>query len=206
MVLISLVPTLVLMVFYVSTFRRMCAVLHMAFFCSSRTSWLPGMLPTYFLSDFEMVPVAPIITGITVVFTFHIRWISIVRSLYFKKFSASFLITFLSPEMETSISMHVLFSLSRIIISGLLLGIVLSVRTCWSHLSPLGCFYWFWHMFRPVFCIHYYYYYYYYYYLPSPKEYFSALLLLDTIPTYRVVAMFTNAVRGLSALNRVAEP
>ena len=29
--------------------------------------------PTYFLNDFEMVPVAPIITGITVVFTFHIR-------------------------------------------------------------------------------------------------------------------------------------
>ena len=42
---------------------------NMAVFCSSRTSWLPDMLPTYF----EMVPVAPIITGITVVFTVHIR-------------------------------------------------------------------------------------------------------------------------------------
>ena len=30
-----------------------------------------------------MVPVAPIITGITVVFTFHIHLISIVRSLYY---------------------------------------------------------------------------------------------------------------------------
>ena len=90
MVRISLVPTLVLMVFYVSTFRRMCAVPNMAVFCSSRTSWLPGMLPTYFLNDFEMVPVAPIITGITVVFTFHIRWISIVRSLYFKIFQLFF--------------------------------------------------------------------------------------------------------------------
>jgi hypothetical protein len=39
---------------------------------------------TYFLNDFEMVPVAPIITGITLVFTFHMRCISIVRSLYFK--------------------------------------------------------------------------------------------------------------------------
>ena len=124
---ISLVPTLVLMVFYVSTFRRMCAVPNMSVFCSSRTSWLSGMLPTYFLNDFEMVPVAPVITGITVVFTFHIRLISIVRSLYFKFFSASFLITLLSPEMVTSIGMHVLFSLSRIILSGLLLGIVLSV-------------------------------------------------------------------------------
>ena len=133
MVHISLVPTLVLMVFYVSTFRRMCAVPNMAVFCSSRTSWLPGMLPTYFLNDFEMVPVAPLITCISVVFTFHIRWISIIRSLYFKIFSASFLITLLSPEMATSISMHVFFSLSRLIISGLWLGKVLSVRTCWFH-------------------------------------------------------------------------
>ena len=43
---------------------------------------------TYF-QDFETVPVAPIITGITFVFTFHMRCISIVRSLYFRIFSAS---------------------------------------------------------------------------------------------------------------------
>jgi hypothetical protein len=48
------------------------------------------MLLTYFLHDFEMVPVAPIITGITLVFTFHMLCISIVRSLYFKIFSGSF--------------------------------------------------------------------------------------------------------------------
>jgi hypothetical protein len=29
------------------------------------------MVLTYFLNDFEMVPVAPIITGITLVFIFH---------------------------------------------------------------------------------------------------------------------------------------
>ena len=68
----------------------MCAVPNMAVFCSSFTSWFPGMLLMYFLNDFEMVPVAPIITGITLVFTFHMRCISIVRSLYFKIFSASF--------------------------------------------------------------------------------------------------------------------
>ena len=51
-----------------------------------------------FLNDFEMVPVAHIITGITLVFTFHVRCISIVRFLCFKIFSASFLITFLSPD------------------------------------------------------------------------------------------------------------
>jgi hypothetical protein len=48
----------------------------------------------------------------------------------------------LSPEIATSINMHVPFSLSRIIMPGLLLGMVLSVCTC---------------------CCCYYYYYYYYY-------------------------------------------
>jgi hypothetical protein len=48
------------------------------------------MLLTYFLNDFEIVPLAPIITGITLAFTFHMRCISIVSSLYFKIFSASF--------------------------------------------------------------------------------------------------------------------
>ena len=52
---------------------------------------------------------------------------------YFRIFSNSFLITFLSPQIATSINSHVPFSLSQIIISGLLLGTVLSVRTCWFH-------------------------------------------------------------------------
>ena len=38
MVSISLVPALVLLYFYVSTFRRMCAVPNTAVFCSSFTS------------------------------------------------------------------------------------------------------------------------------------------------------------------------
>ena len=41
------------------------------------------MLLTYFLNVFEIVPVAPIITDITFVFTFHMRCVSIVRSLYY---------------------------------------------------------------------------------------------------------------------------
>ena len=80
MVLISLVSVLDLLYFYVSTFRSVCAVPNMmAVFCSSFTSCFPGMLLTYFLNDLEIVPVAPIITGITFVFTFHMRCISIVR-------------------------------------------------------------------------------------------------------------------------------
>ena len=118
MVLISLVPALNLLYFYISTFRSMCAVPNMAVFCSSLTSYFPGMLLTYFLNYFEIVPVAPIITGITFVFTFHMSCISIVRSLYFRIFSASFLVTFLYPEIATSINIHVPFSLSRIIMSG----------------------------------------------------------------------------------------
>ena len=67
-VLILLVPVLTLLYFHISTFRSMCAVPNMAVFCSSMTSWFPRMLLTYFLNDYEMVPVAPNITGITFVF------------------------------------------------------------------------------------------------------------------------------------------
>ena len=71
MVPISLVPELAVLYFYVCTFRSMCAVPNMAVFCSSFMSWFPGMLLIYFLNDFEMVQVTPIITGITIVFNFH---------------------------------------------------------------------------------------------------------------------------------------
>ena len=54
-----------------------------------------------------MVPVAPIITGTTFVFTFHMRCIAVVRSLYFRLFSAFFVVTFLSPEIATFIDIHV---------------------------------------------------------------------------------------------------
>jgi hypothetical protein len=54
---VSLVPALTLLYFYVSTFRSLCAVPNMAVFCSSLTSWFPGILLAYFLNDFEMVPV-----------------------------------------------------------------------------------------------------------------------------------------------------
>ena len=75
MVPISLVPALALLYFYVSIFRSMCAVPNMAVFCSSFTSQFPGMLLMYFLNDFEMVPVAPIITGITLVHWYHFQFL-----------------------------------------------------------------------------------------------------------------------------------
>jgi len=103
MVLISLVSVLNLLHFYISTFQNTRAVPNMAVFWSSSTSCFPGMLLTYFLNNFEMVPVTPIIAGIAFVFTFHMHCISIVMSLCFRIFSASFLITFLSPEIIITI-------------------------------------------------------------------------------------------------------
>ena len=41
------------------------------FFLSSLISYFRGMLLRYCLRDYEMVPVAPIMTGITLAFTFH---------------------------------------------------------------------------------------------------------------------------------------
>ena len=100
MVFISLISVLNLSYFYISPFRSMCAVPNMAVFCSSSTSWFPSMLLTYFLNVFEIVPVAPIFTGITSVFTFHMRFTSIVRSLYFRIFlSHIIIIIFLGFEI-----------------------------------------------------------------------------------------------------------
>jgi hypothetical protein len=60
-----------------------CAVPSTAVFCRSLTSCFPGTLLKYFLKDFEIVPVAPIITGVTFVFTFHVRCISVIRYYYY---------------------------------------------------------------------------------------------------------------------------
>jgi len=48
MVPLFLVPALAILFFYVSTFRSTCAVPNMAVFCSSLTSWFPGMSLTYY--------------------------------------------------------------------------------------------------------------------------------------------------------------
>jgi hypothetical protein len=49
MVPISLAPVLALMYFYISSLRSMCAVPKMAVFCSSLTSWFPGMVLTFII-------------------------------------------------------------------------------------------------------------------------------------------------------------
>ena len=129
----ALFPVLNLLYFYINAFRSMCAVPNMAVFCSSLISCFPGMLLRYFLNDFGKVPAAAIIAGITFDFTLHMRCISVIRTLYFRVFSASFLVTFLSPEIAISNSTHVPLSLSQIMMSVLLLGMVLSVCICRFH-------------------------------------------------------------------------
>jgi hypothetical protein len=88
--------------------------------------------------------VAPMITLMTKHFMFNIRWISILKFLYFNLFSDS-CIKFLSDCIAASISKQILSFTFLIIMSGLFARTSLSV--C------ISCFH----------CPYYYYYYYYYY-------------------------------------------
>ena len=54
-------------------YSNMCAVPNMAVVGSSLISWFPGMLLRYCMSDFEIVPIAPVITGINFAFIFHMH-------------------------------------------------------------------------------------------------------------------------------------
>jgi len=117
--------------FCVSTFQSMCAAPKMIVFLSSVMPCFPGTLLRYFLDDFEVVSVTHVIPGITFAFIFHVRCISVVRFLYLSIFSDSLSITFLFPEIATAINAHVRFRLLQIMMSGLLLGVVLSIFACW---------------------------------------------------------------------------
>ena len=75
----------------------MCAVSNMAVFCSSLISCFNCMLLRYCLSDLEMVPVAPVITGITV-FYIQNEFCFYCKVFMFTIFSASLLIKVLSSE------------------------------------------------------------------------------------------------------------
>ena len=90
--------------FDISTFRSVCAVPNMAVFCSSLISCFPGVLFRYCLSDFEMVPLAPVTAAITFAFMVYMRSITSVRSLYFKVISVSFPITLFSSEIPAPIN------------------------------------------------------------------------------------------------------
>jgi hypothetical protein len=59
----------------------MCAVPSMAVLCSSVVLCLPNMLLKYFLNDFEMVPVVPVITDITPFFLHSIYAVFLLEGL-----------------------------------------------------------------------------------------------------------------------------
>ena len=77
-------------------------------------SCFPGMYFRYFLNDFEVVQFARISTATAFVLTYHMSCIAIARSLNFTIFLASFMDTFLSPDIALSIKKRVPFSLARI--------------------------------------------------------------------------------------------
>jgi hypothetical protein len=83
--------------------------------------------------------VAPMITGITKHFMFHIHWISILKFLYFNFFSDSFCITFLSDGIVTSISEQILSYMFLIIMLDLLFARTsLSVCIPWFHSTVIS--------------------------------------------------------------------
>jgi hypothetical protein len=81
--------------------NEMCAMPNMAVFFNSLISCFPDMMLRYYLSYFDMVPVAPIFTGITFAFLINMRKISIISSFYFNLFLTTFLLTILSSEIAT---------------------------------------------------------------------------------------------------------
>jgi len=127
-----LLPTFCLSHFYISTCRSMCAVPNMAVFCSSVISYFPGCCSGIFSMILKWFQLPLLLLVSFLIFTFHMCCRSIKRSSYeyFQTLSASLLITFLSPEIPTSINIHLPFSLSRIMMSVVLLGMVLSVCPC----------------------------------------------------------------------------
>ena len=103
---VMLFPMFNALYIYISTSRSTCAVSSKAVCCSSLMSCFTCMVLRCVLNDFEMVPVAPIVTGYQFVLIFHIRCICNVSSLCFKIFSACLLITILPPEVRMSLNRH----------------------------------------------------------------------------------------------------
>jgi hypothetical protein len=85
------------------------------------------------VNDFEMALFASTVTHITFVSTFNMSCISMSRSLNIRIFSAYSLIAFLPHELAACSNIIVPFSLSRLNMSGLLLGMFRSVFTCRFH-------------------------------------------------------------------------
>jgi hypothetical protein len=73
----------------------LCDVPSIAVFCSESNECFLVIYSKFFLKLRVTIPVAPIVTGIIIHFSFHIRCISITKLSYFNFFSASFYTTLL---------------------------------------------------------------------------------------------------------------
>lgn len=112
------------------TFLVTCDVSSTADICTETTQYFPGIVSRHFHSLLIRNPVAPMITGVIKHWIFHIRWIFILKCLYFNLFSDSFCITFLSGDIATSISKQRLAFLFLLIVFGL----------SFYHLIPQYCY------------------------------------------------------------------
>ena len=92
-----------------------------------------SQLLSYFLNDFEIVPVVPILTGIAFVFTLHMNCISVVRLYVLESSQLISLSHFCLLKLQHLLIYMFFFSLSWIIMSGLLSGVVLLVYICWFY-------------------------------------------------------------------------
>ena len=109
--------------FYIITSRSVCAVSDMADFCSSLLHSFPVSCSGIYWMTLRWFQFTHLL--LVFFFTFHIRSICTVSFLYFIIFSASFLITFLSPEIALSVNMRIPCHARFIVI--------LSVCTCSFH-------------------------------------------------------------------------
>jgi hypothetical protein len=131
-------PQLRLQVSDCSTFLIMCDAPSIAIFCRESIECFPGIVSRYFLSSLVTISVALMISDMTKQFMFHMRWISILKLLYFNLFSDSFCITFLSDGIATSISKQTLSFLFFIIMSGLFTRTSLLVCTTLLHSTVIS--------------------------------------------------------------------
>ena len=120
------------------------AVPNMDIFCSSLISCFRDRLCGYFLSDFRWFQL-PLLLLASLLF------------LYFRIFSPSVLITLLSSEVSTSISIRVLFFVIpnydvQFIVREGSVGVHLLIPW-YGYLTFMTCFYQFWFLFIPVFIV-----------------------------------------------------
>ena len=137
------------------TIRITCDIPSLAVFCSESIECFPGTALKFFLKLLVIIPVAPVFTGTTVHFRFHIRSISIHKLQYFNFFSTSFCTTFLPAGFATSISVHVSFFCS--VFNYYIWPICCKFSACVYCLIPqhgdISVFtHWLWHVCLPFAC------------------------------------------------------